>query len=194
MKLCFATQNIDKLKEIRELLGAAFEIFGLAEIGCREDIPETGTTLQENALIKAEYVSSLYDISCFADDTGLEVEALNGNPGIFSARYAGEPPDTEQNIDLLLANLSGIANRKAQFKTVIALIIARDIHYFEGVVEGTILHERIGFEGFGYDAIFQPSGYTKSFAQMTMTEKNAISHRGIAVGKLVTFLLNSNFK
>ena len=194
MKLCFATQNIDKLKEIRELLGAAFEIFGLAEMGCREDIPETGTTLQENALIKAEYVSSLYDISCFADDTGLEVEALNGNPGIFSARYAGEPPDTEQNIDLLLANLSGIANRKAQFKTVIALIIARDIHYFEGVVEGTILHERIGFEGFGYDAIFQPSGYTKSFAQMTMTEKNAISHRGLAVGKLVTFLLNSNFK
>ena len=194
MKLCFATHNANKLSEIQKLLGHAFEISGLTDIGCEEDIPETGTTLHANALIKAEYVAEHYKINCFADDTGLEVEALNGDPGIFSARYAGEPPDSERNIDLLLTNLENQQNRNARFKTVIALIIGQDIHYFEGIVEGTILQERTGDKGFGYDVIFEPKGYDKSFAQMTMEEKNSISHRGIAVSKLVSFLLKKNFE
>lgn len=190
MKLCFATHNAHKLQEIRELLGDAVELLGLGEIGCNEDIPETGDSLQANALIKAWYVTDRYHLDCFADDTGLEVEALNGAPGIFSARYAGEPPNNEQNIDLLLANLEHANNRKAHFKTVIALIIQGDIHYFEGKVEGTILTGRKGDHGFGYDAVFQPSGYQKSFAEMTLAEKNLISHRGIAVNKLIAFLLS----
>jgi XTP/dITP diphosphohydrolase len=193
VQLCFATHNSHKLKEIQKLLGARFELSGLSDIGCKEEIPETGGSLQENALIKAQYIAERYKIDCFADDTGLEVEALNGAPGVFSARYAGEPPDSERNIDLVLAEMGNTKNRKARFKTVIALIIGGDIHYFEGIVEGTILLERNGVEGFGYDAIFVPNGYKKSFAQMTMEEKNAISHRGLAVGKLVTFLLENNF-
>ena len=188
MKLCFATHNTHKLHEIRELLGNSVELHGLTEIGCHEEIPETGDSLQDNALIKAQYVADYYHIDCFADDTGLEVDALNGAPGIFSARYAGEPPDNERNIDLLLTNLKNISNRKANFKTVIALIIQGDIHYFEGIVEGRILDSRKGGHGFGYDAVFQPNGYMQTFAEMTLSKKNIISHRATAVKKLITFL------
>ena len=190
MKLCFATHNANKLHEIREMLGNSVELHGLTEIGCHEEIAETGGSFRDNALIKAQYVADYYHIDCFADDTGLVVEALNEAPGIFSARYAGEPPNNERNIDLLLANLKDISNRKAHFKTVIALIIQGDIYYFEGRVEGMILDGRKGDHGFGYDAVFQPHGYKQTFAEMTLSEKNLISHRGIAVKKLVTFLLN----
>ena len=190
MKLCFATHNAHKLQEIKEFLGETFTLRGLEEIGCHEEIPETGNTLEANALLKAQYVANSYHIDCFADDTGLIVPILDGAPGIYSARYAGEPPDNELNIDLLLSNLKNTDNRKAHFKTVIALIINGDIHYFEGIVKGEILEVRKGTKGFGYDAVFQPEGYDRSFAEMTMAEKNMISHRSIAVKRLVSFLLN----
>jgi XTP/dITP diphosphohydrolase len=190
LKLCFATHNAHKLLEIRELLGNAVELHGLTEIGCHEEIPETGDSLRDNALIKAQYVAGYYHIDCFADDTGLEVDALNGAPGIFSARYAGEPPNNERNINLLLANLKDISSRKAHFKTVIALIIQGDIHYFEGIVEGRILDGRKGDHGFGYDAVFLPDGSNQTFAEMTLSEKNRTSHRAKAVKKLVAFLHN----
>ena len=188
--MCFATHNAHKLQEIKELLGESIALQGLEEIGCYEEIPETGNSLKANALLKAQYVTDSYHMDCFADDTGLIVPALDGAPGIYSARYAGEPPDNERNIDLLLSNLKNTDNRKAHFKTVIALIINEDIHYFEGIVEGEILEERKGTKGFGYDAVFQPEGYDRSFAEMTMAEKNMISHRSIAVKRLVSFLLN----
>ena len=187
-QICFATQNQHKLAELRAFLKDDFLVLGLEDIGCTSDIPETGTTLQENAAIKARYVKEHFDISCFSDDTGLEIDSLNGAPGVYSARYAGEPANSENNIDLVLENLGDTKNRSARFKTVIALIIGSDMHYFEGTVEGSILTERHGAGGFGYDSIFQPEGYSKTFAEMSMKEKNKISHRGIAVQKLVAFL------
>lgn len=193
-RIVFATNNQHKLQEIREILSPEFEIVSLKEIGCHEDIPETGNTLEENALQKARYISERYHISCFADDTGLEVEALGGAPGVHSARYAeGTDHDSEANMTKLLRELEGKENRQARFRTVIALIElwedeTENVHLFEGIVEGHISTERQGNEGFGYDPIFVPEGYEKSFAALGETIKNHISHRARAVKKLAEYL------
>ena len=210
MKIVFATNNEHKLSEIRAILGPKFEVVSLADIGCHEDIPETGATLEENALMKAEYIYDKYHLSCFADDTGLEVEALNGAPGVYSARYASLESvatesqqtlshDSEANMARLLRELENNNNRKARFRTVIALIQKKDvcpcgctsirqIHKFEGIVNGEIIREKRGGEGFGYDPIFQPEGYTETFAELGADIKNKISHRARAVAKLAEFL------
>ena len=212
MKIVFATNNQHKLDEIRAILGPQFEIVSLADIGCHEDIPETGQTLEENALMKAQYVYDHYHVSCFADDTGLEVDALGGAPGVYSARYASMASptspasdaspashDSEANMARLLRELGNNNNRKARFRTVIALIEKRDvcpcgctsikqIHRFEGIVEGEIIRERRGGEGFGYDPIFQPDGYDKTFAELGTDIKNQISHRARATAKLAEYL------
>jgi len=187
MKLIFATNNAHKLSEIKEAV-TNFEIVGLKEFGITEDIPETGATLKENARIKARFLYDNFGQNCFADDTGLEVESLNGEPGVYSARYAGEHCSFEDNNTKLLTELKDKPNRKAQFRTVICLIIENKESYFEGICKGEILQSYQGEKGFGYDPIFQPSGFKASFAQMTMTQKNEISHRGLAVKKLITFL------
>ena len=201
MKIVFATNNKHKLEEIRSILGESIEVLSLKDIGCDVDIPETGTTLEENALQKAQYIYDNYHLSVFADDTGLEVDALNGAPGVYSARYAGgEGHDSEANMTKLLKELGENNNRHARFRTVIALIEKKDvcpcgctsikeIHRFEGIVEGEIIRERRGGEGFGYDPIFQPEGYDKTFAELGMDIKNHISHRARAVAKLAEFLL-----
>ena len=212
MKIVFATNNQHKLQEIRAILGPTFDIVSLADIGCHEDIPETGQTLEENALMKAEYVYNKYHLSCFADDTGLEVEALDGAPGVYSARYAameaapvpggfspGLSHNSEANMARLLRELGNNNNRRARFRTVIALIEKRDvcpcgctsikqIHRFEGIVDGEIIRERRGGEGFGYDPIFQPEGYTQTFAELGADIKNKISHRARATQKLAEYL------
>lgn len=188
MKLCFATNNKGKLKEIQGLLSDRYEIVSLDQIGCTEELAETRDTLEGNSLQKAEYVFTKYKINCFADDTGLEVEALNGAPGVISARYAGLQCSPDDNMNLLLKNLEGKTNRKARFRTVITLITDGQIHYFEGAVEGEILTERTGKDGFGYDPIFKPAGFDRSFAEMTIAEKNKISHRAKAVKKMVEYL------
>lgn len=200
MKIVFATNNQHKLQEIRDILGSEFEVVSLKEIGCDVDIPETGNTLEENALQKAQYVYDHYHLSCFADDTGLEVEALDGAPGVHSARYAeGTDHDSEANMAKLLRELDGKENRKARFRTVICLIEKQDvclcgctsikkIHQFEGIVNGSIATEKHGTEGFGYDPIFVPEGYDKSFAELGEEVKNGISHRARAVKKLVEYL------
>lgn len=207
MKIVFATNNQHKLDEIRSILGDTIEVLSLKEIGCDVDIPETGQTLEENALQKAQYIYDHYHISVFADDTGLEVDALNGAPGIYSARYASMEAgaheashDAEANMSRLLRELGENNNRRARFRTVIALILKKDvcpcgctsikeIHQFEGIVEGQIIKERRGGEGFGYDPIFQPDGYEETFAELGMEIKNHISHRARAVKKLADFLL-----
>jgi XTP/dITP diphosphohydrolase len=201
MKIVFATNNEHKLSEIRSILGDSIEVLSLNDIGCHVDIPETGTTLEENALQKAEYVYYHYHIDCFADDTGLEVDALGGAPGVYSARYAGDGHDSEANMTKLLHELGENDNRKARFRTVIALIQKRDVcpcgctsikevHRFEGIVEGQIIRERRGGEGFGYDPIFQPDGYDQTFAELGLEVKNLISHRARATQKLAEYLLN----
>lgn len=212
MKIVFATNNKHKLDEIRSILGDSIEVLSLKDIGCNVDIPETGKTLEENALQKAQYVYDNYHIDCFADDTGLEVEALDGSPGVYSARYAALPDnpvksegatsshDSDANMTRLLYELNGKDNRKARFRTVIALIQKKDvcpcgctsikeIHKFEGIVEGEIIQERRGGEGFGYDPIFQPDGYDETFAELGMDIKNHISHRARATQKLAEYLL-----
>ena len=200
MKIVFATNNQHKLQEIRDILGSEFEIVSLKDIGCDVDIPETGNTLEDNAMQKAQYVYDHYNLSCFADDTGLEVEALNGEPGVHSARYAeGTDHDSEANMAKLLRNLEGKDNRKARFRTVIALIQKQDvcpcgctsikkINRFEGIVDGSIATEKHGTAGFGYDPIFVPEGYDKSFAELGESIKNGISHRARAVAKLAEYL------
>ena len=192
MKLVFATNNKHKLSEIRAILGEQVEILSLEDINCHADIPETADTLEGNALQKAQYVVDHYGMSCFADDTGLEVEALNGEPGIFSARYAGEGHDSEANMDKLLKNLGQNNNRKAQCRTVIALLEVKggkvQQHLFEGIVKGEIIRQRRGGAGFGYDPIFQPEGYTQTFAEMGNDAKNNISHRARAVKKLAEYV------
>lgn len=192
MKLVFATNNKHKVSEIRAILGEQMEILSLEDINCHADIPETADTLEGNALQKAQYVVDHYGMSCFADDTGLEVEALNGEPGIFSARYAGEGHDSEANMDKLLKNLGQNNNRKAQFRTVIALLEVKggkvQQHLFEGIVKGEIIRQRRGGAGFGYDPIFQPEGYTQTFAEMGNDAKNNISHRARAVKKLAEYV------
>lgn len=200
MKIVFATNNQHKLDEIRNILGKDFEIVSLNEIGCHEDIPETGKTLEENAWQKANYIFNKYGLSCFADDTGLEVDALNGAPGVFSARYAGgEGHDSEANMQKLLRELAEKNNRKARFRTVIALILKDKSRgtgderreTFEGIVEGHIAHEKSGVEGFGYDPIFVPDGYNQSFAELGIDIKNQISHRARAVKKLAEYFNSS---
>ena len=204
MKIVFATNNKNKLQEIRDILGERFEIVSLQDIGCHEDIPETGDTLQENALQKAMYVAEHYGLDCFADDTGLEVEALDGKPGVHSARYAeGTDHDSEANMQKLLRELHGKNNRKACFRTVIALLkhakkqtistsenrnFQPEIHYFEGRVDGLIAEEKRGDAGFGYDPLFIPNGYQQSFAELGEDIKNHISHRALAVEKLAAYL------
>lgn len=186
-KLVFATNNLHKLEEVNAMLNGAFELLTLEQIGCDIDIPETGETFEENAGQKSWYVYNNYNMNCFGDDSGLVVDALNGEPGVYSARYSGTR-DHNKNIDLLLKKLEGKENRAARFKAVISLVLDGKEHLFEGTVEGTIRHERSGTDGFGYDPIFQPDGYDVTFAEMSMDDKNAISHRGRAVEKLVNFL------
>ncbi len=188
MRLCFATNNPNKLSEVQSLLNGVFEIVGLKDIGCSEDIPETADTIEGNSLLKAQYVASRYKIACFADDTGLEVNSLGGEPGVYSARYAGLPVDGQKNINKLLSNLSSQTDRSARFKTVITLILNGQIKQFEGIVQGQITKELQGTGGFGYDPIFVPQGYQVTFAEMSKEEKNRISHRGLAVEKLVNHL------
>jgi len=187
-ELIFATNNLHKLSEIQAIIGGDFIVKSLQQIGCTEDIPETAPTLEGNALLKAQYVFNKLGKNCFADDTGLEIESLDGRPGVFSARYATDGHDFEANIDKVLEELSGITNRKARFRTVIALILDRSVHYFEGIVNGEIISERKGIKGFGFDPIFMPDGYGQTFAEMPLAEKNKISHRARAVSKLVEFL------
>ncbi|MCH6235314.1 non-canonical purine NTP diphosphatase [Cognataquiflexum rubidum] len=188
MKICFATNNKKKIEEVKSALGEDFTIVSLEEIGCREELPETGDTLEHNAFQKARYVKDHYGVDCFADDTGLEVAALNGAPGVYSGRFAGEPRSDERNVDLLLSKMEAKDNRKARFRTVIALILNGEEHAFDGIAEGEIIQQRIGTGGFGYDPVFVPNGFKKTFAELTLEEKNSISHRGKAVKALVNFL------
>lgn len=188
MKICFATNNKNKLLEIKNKLGKAYDIISLFDLNHSEELAETQTTLEGNSLQKAQFVYDRYHIDCFADDTGLLVDALGGEPGVNSARYAGPAKDSEANMDLLLKNLSGNDNRKASFITVITLIINGETHQFTGEVHGVIAKERSGHHGFGYDPIFIPNGWQKTFAELDLQEKNQISHRSRAVEKLVAFL------
>ena len=190
MKIVFATNNLNKLSEVKKILGNRFEVMSLSEIGCHDDIPEKGQTLKDNALIKAQWIYDKYHVNCFADDTGLEVDALGGAPGVYSARYAGgEGHDSQANMKKLLEELQNTDNRKARFRTVIALIIDGKVTTFEGIVNGEIIREKRGGEGFGYDPIFQPEGYDKTFAELGVNIKNNISHRARAVQKLADYLL-----
>jgi XTP/dITP diphosphohydrolase len=190
IKICFATNNKNKLFEVKRAVPENFEIVSLEEIGCFEELPETTDTLEGNSLQKAQFVLEHYYVPCFADDTGLEVEALGGAPGVYSARYAGLQRDNNDNIELLLKNLSGINNRRAQFRTVITLTGLDDRPIaFEGIVGGEITLEKSGTQGFGYDPVFRPEGFSKTFADMTIEEKNQLSHRAIAVRKLTSYLL-----
>jgi XTP/dITP diphosphohydrolase len=187
MKIVFATHNKNKLKEVAALL-PAIELISLEDIGCFEDIPETATTLHGNAKIKADYIAQKYGYNCFADDTGLEVSALNGAPGVYSARYAGVDCNSLKNMEKLLNELKDKADRSAQFQTVICLNLNGQQFFFEGICKGRILNTQTGEQGFGYDPIFQCDGFDKSFAEMSMDEKSSISHRGRAIQKLITFL------
>ena len=188
MKLVFASNNKNKIQEIQALVPNTIQIVSLEDIGCTEDIPETADTIEGNAILKANYVTSNYGYDCFADDTGLEVDALNGAPGVYSARYAGEQKDANDNMDKLLSELKDKSNRKANFKTVIALNLNGKQNLFTGIINGKIIEEKIGTNGFGYDPIFVADGYEKTFAELTMEEKSTISHRGIAVKELILFL------
>ena len=188
-KIVFATNNKHKLDEIRKISEGKLEILSLNDINCQTDIPETGTTLEENALIKARFVKDNFGYDCFADDTGLEVKALGGAPGVYSARYAGEDCKAEDNIRKLLSNLAGVDDRSAAFHTVIALLMGDKQYFFEGVIPGKIIDEKRGESGFGYDPIFIPDGYEQTFAELGDEIKNTISHRAIATDKLIRFLL-----
>jgi XTP/dITP diphosphohydrolase len=187
-RLVFATNNNHKLQEVSAKITGGIKLLSLSDIGCTDDIAETGLTFAENASIKSNYIYQRYQLNCFGDDSGLEIDALNGEPGIYSARYAGTHGDHQANIDKVLAGLNSRSNRSARFRTVISLIWQRQEHFFDGTVEGTIRHERSGTEGFGYDPIFEPAGYNITFAEMSMDEKNKISHRGRAVDQLIAFL------
>lgn len=188
MKIVFATNNKNKIKEIQSMLPSSIEIISLESIGCHEDIPETAGTIEGNAVLKANYVTQKYGYDCFADDTGLEVDALHGEPGVFSARYAGEQKSADDNMDKLLLNLENKANRNAQFKTVIALNLKGQQHLFTGVARGEITSEKTGSQGFGYDPIFMPEGFRETFAELSLETKNMISHRGKATRALIAFL------
>jgi len=188
MKLVFATNNKHKTKEVEQIIGGNIQLLNLMAINCHEEIPEEQDTIEGNASQKALYVSNKYQVNCFADDTGLEVDALGGKPGVYSARYAGEDCSFQDNVDKILKEMSGNENRTARFRTVISLIIDGKENMFEGVVQGEILYESRGDMGFGYDPIFQPLGFNKSFAEISSEQKNKISHRGIATNKLADYL------
>ena len=190
MELVFATHNRHKLQEAVAIAGASFVVKGLDELGCFEEIPETADSLMGNALQKAEYIHKKYNVNCFSDDTGLEIEALDGRPGVYSARYAGENCSFQDNVRKVMSELQGIENRNACFKTVVALILDNQTYYFEGRVDGEIITEERGAAGFGYDPIFRPLGFNQTFAEMSEADKNAISHRGRAMQKLMDFLKN----
>ena len=188
MQLVFASNNKNKIKEIQALVPDTIQIISLEDIGCTEDIPETADTIEGNAILKANYITSNYGYNCFADDTGLEVDALNGAPGVYSARYAGEQKDANDNMDKLLTELKDTTNRKANFKTVICLNLNGTQQLFTGIIKGTIIDKKIGTNGFGYDPIFIAEGHQKTFAELSLEEKATISHRGIAVAQLIAFL------
>lgn len=189
MKIVFATNNQHKLDEIKKISKGQLDILSLVDINCYEEIPETGDTLKKNALIKAQFVKDKFGLDCFADDTGLEVEALDNAPGIYSSRYAGPNCDPEDNMQKLLFDLQDKENRSAQFRTVIALLLDGKEHYFEGTIQGEIIQQKEGTNGFGYDPIFKPHGYDKTFGDLPEEVKNTLSHRAIATQKLVAFLL-----
>ncbi|HNX88500.1 MAG TPA: non-canonical purine NTP diphosphatase [Paludibacteraceae bacterium] len=193
-KIVFATNNRHKSEEVKAILAEKAEIFCLADIGCNDDIPETGSTLEENAILKARYIYEKYNIPCFADDTGLEIDALNGRPGVYSARYAGEPSNSAMNMQKVQLEMEGITNREAQFRTVIAYIENGDIQLFEGIVKGAIGVKPEGNGGFGYDPLFIPEGYDMSFASLSPEVKNTISHRAIAMGKFTAYFQNTSEK
>jgi XTP/dITP diphosphohydrolase len=188
MKLVFATNNLNKLKEVQNMLSDSIEILSLKDIHCFHEVEETESTLEGNAQLKADYITNKFGFNCFADDTGLEVASLDGKPGVHSARFAGEPCNSENNMQKLLMDLETITNRKSQFRTVVSLNINDKKFLFEGICKGEILKEKQGEKGFGYDPIFKPEGFLQSFAVMSIEEKNKISHRGIAIQKLVEFL------
>ena len=188
MKLVFATNNLNKLKEVQEMLPSSIELLSLKDINCFDEVDETETTLEGNAQLKADYITQKFGFNCFADDTGLEVKSLDGKPGVYSARFAGEPSNSEKNMQKLLVDLETKTNRKAQFRTAVSLNINEKKFLFEGICTGEILTKKQGEKGFGYDPVFKPEGFNQSFAEMTSDEKNKISHRGIAIRKLVDFL------
>lgn len=190
MKLVFATNNLNKLAEVQKMLPSSIQLLSLKDIDCFDDIEETANTLEGNAKIKANHITEKFGYNCFADDTGLEVDSLNGEPGVYSARYAGEPANAENNMQKLLSELSGSKNRNAQFRTSICLNLNGKQFLFDGICKGEILNQKQGEKGFGYDPIFKPEGFDVSFAQMSAEEKNKISHRGLAIQKLVDFLSN----
>jgi len=190
MRIVFATNNQNKLRELQQILGNEFELLSLKDIHCLEDIPENSPTIEENSLDKANYVYQNFKFDCFADDTGLEIEALDGRPGVYSARYAGDEKNMDKNIEKILFELENKKNRNARFKTVISLIIEGKTYQFEGIINGKITNEKQGASGFGYDPVFVPNGYDITFAEMQAELKNKISHRGLAVQKLVEFLKN----
>ena len=190
MELVFATHNKNKVKEVQAILPPHISLLSLTDIGCLEEIPETGKTLEENAILKANYITRNFGYPCFADDTGLIVDALNGAPGVYSARYAGKSRDANAKMDKLLIELKRAKDRKAQFETVIALNLNEEQHIFKGEIEGKIINEKRGEQGFGYDPIFIPNGYSKTFAELPSEIKNKISHRGLAIQKLITYLNN----
>ncbi len=192
MKLVFATHSENKLKEVQQLLPESIELLSLKDIGCFDEISETGETLEENAKIKADFVTQTYGLDCFSDDTGLLVDALNGNPGVYSARYAGEQKNAADNMAKLLSELKDNENRSAHFKTVIHLNLQGECYQFDGIVEGVITHKEHGSGGFGYDPIFKPNGYDNTFGELPPDTKNAMSHRGRAIQKLVNFLKNKS--
>lgn len=187
-KLVFATNNQHKLDEVSQILEGKVELLSLKDINCDTDIPETADTLEGNALLKAQYIHEHYGLNCFADDTGLEIEALNNEPGVYSARYAGTDKDSEANMLKVLSKLKGIENRKAQFRTAVSLILDNKTYLFEGVIKGEIIKEKRGEQGFGYDPIFVPEGYNQTFAELGGDIKNTISHRALAINKLCDFL------
>lgn len=187
LQLVFATNNAHKLEEVQAIVGGKFNLKSLKDIGCHEEIPETGVTFQENAQQKTDYLVERFNVNCFGDDSGLEIDALGGEPGVYSARYSGSR-DMEQNIDLVLERLDGATSKAARFKTVISLFLQGKQYFFEGAIEGRIIEERRGDGGFGYDPIFIPEGYSRTFAEMSAAEKNLISHRSIAVSKMAEFL------
>ena len=189
-KIVFATNNAHKLEEVRDILKDKIQVLSLKEIGCVDDIAETAETLEANAEIKARYIFDKFGVDCFADDTGLEVEALNGKPGVYSARYAGEPSDSTKNVKKILTEMEGVENRNAQFRTVICLMEEGECYFFEGIIKGKIALTPTGESGFGYDPVFIPEGYDRSFAELTSEEKNSISHRALAVKKLNDYLTN----
>ncbi|MDO5664733.1 MAG: non-canonical purine NTP diphosphatase [Bacteroidia bacterium] len=190
MKIVFTTNNQHKLDEIRKITAGKIEILSLSDIDCHDDIEENGTTLEENALIKARYIKDKFGFDCFADDTGLEVDALDGAPGVYSSRYAGENCNPQDNMEKMLREMQGKENRKARFRTVIALLLNGKQHFFEGIINGEIIKEKRGTAGFGYDPIFLPDGYSKTFAELGDNVKNTISHRAIATRQLIHFLLS----